>query len=95
MTPLYNIHARAVNTLSQWDKLIDEILKQNANMRFDDLAKALTKIGYSMNQPKGGSSHYTFRKNGKMPITLPKQSPMNKAYIELVRDAIVEWEMEV
>jgi predicted RNA binding protein YcfA (HicA-like mRNA interferase family) len=80
--------------LSQWDKLIDEILKQNSNLRFDDLAKALNKIGYSTNQPKGGSSHYTFRKKGKTPITLPKQSPMNQAYVELVRDAIAEWEME-
>jgi predicted RNA binding protein YcfA (HicA-like mRNA interferase family) len=80
--------------LSQWDKLIDEILKLNKNMRFDDLAKALNKIGYQMNQPKGGSSHYTFRKNGKMPITIPKQSPMNKVYIELVKDAIIEWEKE-
>lgn len=80
--------------MSQWDKLIDEILKLNKNMRFDDLAKALNKIGYQMNQPKGGSSHYTFRKNGKMPITIPKQSPMNKVYIELVKDAIIEWEKE-
>jgi predicted RNA binding protein YcfA (HicA-like mRNA interferase family) len=80
--------------LSQWNKLINELLKLNKNLRFEDLSKALTKTGYSSNQPKGGSSHYTFRKFGKMPITLPKQTPMNKIYIEMVRDAIIEFESE-
>ena len=80
--------------MSQWDKLIEEILKINKNLRFEDLAKALINIGYEQNQPKGGSSHYTFRKSGKMPITLPKATPMNKVYIEMVRDAIIEYESE-
>ena len=78
--------------MSKWDKLIDAILKLNKNLRFEDLAKALTQIGYKRSQPKGGSSHYTFRKSGKMPITLPKAVPMNKVYIEMVRDAVVEYE---
>jgi len=81
--------------LSQWDKLIDEILELNKNLRFGDLAKALIKMGYAQNQPKGGSSHYTFRKSGKMPITIPKATLMNKAYIEMVRDAVIEYESEV
>jgi hypothetical protein len=83
-----------VNLLSQLDKLIEEILKLNKNLRFDDLAKVLTRIGYIQKQPRGGSSHYTFRKSGKFPITLPKATPMNKAYIELVRNAIIEYESE-
>ena len=66
----------------------------NKNLRFDDLAKALTRIGYIQNQPKGGSSHYTFRKPGKMPITIPKSDTMNKVYIEMVRTAIIEFEGE-
>jgi hypothetical protein len=80
--------------LSQWDKLIQEILSLNKNLRFEDLTKALTRIGYRQNQPRGGSSHYTFRKIGKTSITLPKATPMNKAYIELVRTAIIEYENE-
>ena len=81
--------------LSQWNKLIGEILNLNKNLRFGDLAKALVKMGYVQNQPRGGSSHYTFRKSGKMPITLPKSSPMSRAYIEMVRDAVIEFESEV
>jgi predicted RNA binding protein YcfA (HicA-like mRNA interferase family) len=80
--------------LSKWEKLIDEILKSNKNLRFDDLAKALSKIGYVQRQPSGGSSHYTFRKNGEAIITLPKSMPMNKAYIELVKEAVIKYESE-
>ena len=38
--------------MSKWNKLIDEILLLNKNLRFTDLAKALKKIGYTQNQPK-------------------------------------------
>lgn len=76
--------------MSKWDKLIAEILSKDKSLRFDDLAKALEKMGYTKKQPSGGSSHYTFRKAGCMPITIPKQSPMNKAYIELVYNIVKE-----
>lgn len=75
-------------SLSQWDKLIEDILSKSPSLRFDDLAKALTRIGYTQNQPKGGSSHYTFRKKGCMPITIPKHGPLKRAYIELVAEAV-------
>ena len=81
--------------MSQWDKLINEILNLDKNLRFEDLAKALVKMDFTQSQPRGGSSHYTFRKSGKMPITLTKSTPMNKVYIEMVRDAVNEYESEV
>lgn len=74
--------------MSQWEKLITEILKKDAGLRFDDLYKALVKIGYTPSQPKGGGSHYTFRKTGCMPITLPRHAPMKTAYINLVSDTV-------
>lgn len=77
--------------MSKWEKLIQEILKVNKNLRFEDLAKALIKIGYTQHQPKSGSSHYTFRKQGCTPITLPRHTPMNKAYIELVKEAVEKY----
>lgn len=77
--------------MSKWEKLIQEILKCNKDLRFEDLSKALIKMGYSQNQPKGGSSHYTFRKAGCIPITLPKHAPMNKAYINLVKEAVLKY----
>jgi predicted RNA binding protein YcfA (HicA-like mRNA interferase family) len=84
-----------VSLLSQWNKLIDDILNLNRNIRFDDLVKALIRIGYAQSQPKRGGSHYTFRKSGKDSITIPKSTqPMNRVYIELVRTAIIEFERE-
>ena len=74
--------------MSQWDKLIADILACSPSVRFDDLKKALERMGYVCKQPSGGSSHYTFRKEGCMPITIPKHSPLKKVYIELVADAV-------
>ena len=74
--------------MSQWDKLIEAILNEDPNLRFEDLYKAMIKVGYTPNQPRGGSSHYTFRKPGCMPVTLPKHTPMNKAYITLVAEIV-------
>lgn len=78
--------------MSQFNKLIDEIILLNKNLRFDELAKVLVRLGYKQSQPKGGSSHYIFRKKGKLQITIPKSSPIKRAYIELVRAAIQQHE---
>ena len=43
------------------------------------------------NAPRGGSSHYTFRKSGCQPITIPKHEPIKKVYVEMVK-RIVESE---
>lgn len=74
--------------MSQWDKLIDAILNEDARLRFEDLCKVLEKMGYVSRQPRSGSSHYTFRKAGCMPITIPKHYPINKAYIAMVAEAV-------
>ena len=81
--------------MSQFDKLLERIMNLDKNLRFEELAKALKRNGYKQKQPKGGSSHYIFRKDGKMPVSLPKATPMKRAYIELVRDTLFEQESEV
>ena len=79
--------------MSQWDKLIERIVNLSKDMRFDELRKVLESYGYRMNAPKGGSSHYTFRKHGCQPITIPKHEPIKRVYVELVRE-VVESEAE-
>ena len=74
--------------MSQWDKLLDRILNLSKDMRFDELCKVIESCGYTMTAPKGGSSHYTFRKPGCMPITIPKHEPMKKVYVEMVRNVV-------
>ncbi len=79
--------------MSKWDKLIMRILSLSKDIRFVELQKVLEDYGYQMNSPRGGSSHYTFRKRGCMPITIPKHEPLKKVYVEMVRE-IVEGEGE-
>lgn len=57
-------------------------------MRFDELRKVLESYGYEMNTPKRGSIHYTFRKAGCQPITIPKHGPIKKVYVEMVKQIV-------
>ena len=41
-----------------------------------------------MSAPRSGSSHYTFRKKGYNPITIPKHEPIKKVYVEMVKKVI-------
>jgi len=74
--------------LSQWDKLLARIHSLSRDLRFDELRKVLESYGYEMHAPRGGSSHYTFRKPGCQPITIPKHEPIKKVYVELVRQVV-------
>ena len=76
--------------MSKWDKLLSRILSLSNDLRFDELRKVLENYGYTMSAPKGGSSHYTFRKQGKHPITIPKHEPIKKVYVEMVREVVEE-----
>ena len=78
--------------MSQWDKLLSKIYSLSKDLRFDELRRVLEYYGYEMKTPKGGSSHYTFRKPGCMPITIPKHEPIKKIYVQMVRE-IVESEV--
>ena len=74
--------------MSKFDKLLERITSLSKDMRFDALRKVLESYGYTMHSPKGGSSHYTFRKPGKMPITIPKHEPIKKVYVQMVKEVI-------
>lgn len=80
--------------MSKWDKLLYRIQTLSADMRFEELEKVLKSYGYTMHYSKGGSSHYTFRKKGRNPITIPKHKPIKKVYVELVKHIIESEEKE-
>lgn len=80
--------------MSQWDKLLDRVRRLSPDLRFEELKKILESYGYVMSDPKGGSSHYTFRKAGYPPITIPKHKPIKKVYIEMVREVVEREEAE-
>ena len=74
--------------MSSWEKLLDRILSLDRNLRFEELRKVLEVYGYTMKAPGSGSSHFTFRKPGCSPITIPKHEPIKKVYVEMVRDVV-------
>ncbi len=74
--------------MSKWDKLLYRIRTLSLDLRFDELRKVLEEYGYIMNAPRGGSSHYTFRKAGCRTITIPKHSTIKKVYVEMVKDIV-------
>lgn len=74
--------------MSQWDKLLDRVCSLSKDLRFEELRRILESYGYEMKSPKGGSSHYTFRKPGCMPITIPKHEPIKKVYVQMVKEVV-------
>lgn len=74
--------------MSRWDKLLARVKELSKDLRFDELRKILEWYGYEMHTPRGGSSHYTFRKPGCSPITIPKHESIKKVYVELVREVV-------
>lgn len=74
--------------MSKWDKLLRRIFYLSKDLRFDELRKVLESYGYKMSSPRNGSSHYTFRKSGCRPITIPKHEPIKRVYVELVRQVV-------
>jgi len=74
--------------VSKWDKLLARIRNLDKGLRFDELRKVLESYGYEMKRPSGGSSHCTFRKAGRNPITIPVHEPIKTVYVMLVKEAI-------
>lgn len=74
--------------MSKWDKLLAKICSLSKDLRFEELRKVLESYGYEMHAPRSGSSHYTFRKPGCNPITIPKHEPIKKVYVELVKQVV-------
>ena len=74
--------------MSKWDKLLMRISNLSKDIRFEELRKVMESYGYKMNAPRRGSSHYTFRKPGCQPITIPRHEPIKKVYVEMVKEIV-------
>ena len=80
--------------MSKWDKLLAKILSLSSELRFSEIQKVLEAYGYRCELSRKGSSHYTFRKNGCYPITIPKHEPIKKTYVKMVKQVVEREEEE-
>ena len=80
--------------MSKWEKLLARVQSLDKSLVFEELRKVLEAYGYTMYAPRSGSSHYTFRKPGHNPITIPKHKPINLAYIRKVKDVVESEEID-
>ena len=76
--------------MSQWDKLLERIRSLSGDVRFEEARKVLESLGYTMKAPRSGSSHCTFRKKGKPPITIPHKAVLKKIYVKLLKQITEE-----
>ncbi len=77
--------------MSQWDKLLARLLTLPSDVRFAEVKKVLEHYGYLGSKPRSGSSHWTFRRKGSLPITVPESEPVRLAYVKKIK-TIVESE---
>ena len=56
--------------MSKLEKLLQRIKNNPKTVRFEELDKILLSADYERAQPRGGSSHYTYRKPNAAPITI-------------------------
>lgn len=80
--------------MSKWEKLLERISNMSKDVRFDEIKKILESYGYVANSPRSGSSHWTLRKQGKPPITIPKDNPIKLSYVKMVKYIIESEEDE-
>ena len=75
--------------MSKWEKLLQRIKNNPRTVRFEELDKILRHEDYEPSQPRGGSSHYTYRKAGSKMITIPRQIPyVNECYVRDVLETL-------
>ncbi len=74
--------------MSRLKKLVEKIRNNPKNVRFNELDKILLHYGFEKRQPRGGSSHFTY-KLGTTRLTVPfKQPYIGVVYVELALEAL-------
>ena len=75
--------------MSKKDKLVAKILKGGTNISPEEASKILIDLGYKASSPSGGSSHVTFRKENRLPVTLVlTQNPLKPYMIQKLQLAL-------
>lgn len=68
--------------MAQKERLLEKLNENPTNVRFEDLDRLLQEYGFECRQPRGGGSHYTYKRKGCRPITIPKHRPVKSVYVK-------------
>ncbi len=63
--------------MSKLEKLLQRIINNPKTVKFEELDKLLIKAGFIKRQSGKGSSHFVYRKDGKI-ISIPYNNPYIK-----------------
>ena len=74
--------------MSKKEKLLEAIKNNPKNVSFENLKKILETIGYE--GLNNGGSHYVFRKNNSLSLTIPYKKPVKVIYVKQVIKIIEE-----
>lgn len=67
--------------MSSLRKLLEKIKRSPKSVRFEELDLLLRRAGFERSQPRGGSSHYVYRK-GRHKLVVPYRQPhVLEAYV--------------
>lgn len=76
--------------MTQREKLLERLRNNPKNVRFEEIDALLTSYGFVARQPGGGSSHYVYRRDGRI-ITIARHKPfIHSKAVKEVLDAISE-----
>ncbi|CQR72238.1 hypothetical protein SOV_12010 [Sporomusa ovata DSM 2662] len=77
--------------MSQLEKLLLRIINNPKTVRFEELDKLLQRAEFERFQPKGGSSHYIYRKDDYH-MTIPRKTPyIKEIYVKRAIEAIGDY----
>jgi predicted RNA binding protein YcfA (HicA-like mRNA interferase family) len=66
-----------VISITKKEKLLERIKNNPKTVKFEELDKILSDVGFVRRQPSGGSSHYTYNLQDKI-LTVPYKRPYVK-----------------
>jgi predicted RNA binding protein YcfA (HicA-like mRNA interferase family) len=72
--------------LSKKTKLLERLLKNPKDLRFEELEKVILMCGYKFERSKG--SHFIYGKNGYDILNIPRKTPVKSYLIKQVLSAV-------
>ena len=72
--------------MSKKQKLLKKLLRKPKDLRFEELERIILMCGYRLDRSKG--SHFSYVREGHLPLIIPRNSPVKSCYIKMVLNAI-------